>query len=218
MDVDSPLSSDALLSSTEIASRLLEGSAVRHPQSDLVLFAMARSVDGMDGHCERVSAFAGWLGEQMDLPEEQIAALHKAGYVHDIGKIGIPPDLLAKTGPLTEQEWAQVRQHSIIGERMCEPFESFRNVLPIIRHHHERLDGTGYPDGLRGEQIPLAARILQTIDIFDALTNPRTYRRAVSTEEAMQIMHAEVCKGWWDPIVFSEFKLMLKACGHRLSG
>jgi putative two-component system response regulator len=91
-----------------------------------------------------------------------------------------------------------MEQHPIIGERICAPMKSFRRVLPIIRHHHEKLDGSGYPDGLKGEDIPMTARILQTVDVYDALTTDRPYRKALSSQEALSIMRSEVKKGWWD--------------------
>ena len=98
-----------------------------------------------------------------------------------------------------------------IGERICAPLKSFRLVLPVIRHHHERFDGSGYPDGLRGEEIPLTARVLQVVDVYDALTTQRPYKSALSQTEALTLMEAEVEKGWWDPNVFTEFQQMSRA-------
>ena len=102
-----------------------------------------------------------------------------------------------------------MRQHPVVGERICAPLKSFRLVLPIIRHHHEKLDGTGYPDGLKGEEIPITARILQIVDVYDALTTARPYKRALSSVEALEIMAQEVRQGWWDVNVFSEFKNLI---------
>jgi len=109
-------------------------------------------------------------------------------------------------GGLTDEEWKVMKQHPIIGERICRPLKTFRLVLPIIRHHHEKLDGSGYPDGLMGEQIPLTARILQTVDIYDALTTDRPYRKALPPEEAFAVMREEVKRGWWDRSLVDEFE------------
>jgi putative two-component system response regulator len=127
-----------------------------------------------------------------------------------VGKIAVPDAILLKPGRLTEEEWKIVRAHPVIGERICEPLKSFRLVLPIIRHHHEKLNGSGYPDGLRGDAIPLTARILQVVDVFDALTTERPYKKAFSTSEALQTMREEVAKGWWDPNVFDHFERLVR--------
>ena len=147
-------------------------------------------------------------GERIGLPEHQIVALRRAGIVHDIGKVAVPDNLLLKAGSLTQEEWKIMREHPVVGERICAPLKSFRLVLPIIRHHHERVDGSGYPDGLKGEQIPVMARVLQIVDVYDALTTQRPYKRAFSASEALEIMANEVSKGWWDPHIFAEFQQM----------
>src|SRR6267143_591749 len=142
-------------------------------RAESVLFTLARSIEGKDpythGHCERLAEYSARLGEQLNLPEEQLVALRRAGIVHDVGKVAIPDAILLKPGRLTPEEWIIIREHSVIGERICAPLKSFRLVLPIIRHHHEKLDGSGYPDGLRGGAIPVAARVLQIVDVYDAL-------------------------------------------------
>jgi putative two-component system response regulator len=129
--------------------------------------------------------------------------------MHDIGKVAVPDAVLLKSGPLTEEEWATMRMHPIEGERICAGLNAFRRVLPIIRHHHEKMDGSGYPDGLKGEEIPMSARVLQIVDIFDALTTSRPYKPAMSVPRALEIMREEVAKGWRDPRVFEEFRDML---------
>jgi putative two-component system response regulator len=178
-------------------------------RAESVLFALARSIEGKDpytqDHCARLSDYASRLGERFRLPPDQLTALHRAGIVHDIGKVAVPDAILLKPGRLTEEEWTIMRQHPVVGERICAPLKSFRLVLPIIRHHHEKLDGTGYPDGLKDEEIPITARILQIVDVYDALTTARPYKRAISAVEALEIMAQEVRRGWWDSNVFSEF-------------
>ena len=182
-------------------------------RAELVLFALARSIEGKDtytqGHCERLSEYASALAEHLKLPEDEIIALRRAGVVHDVGKVAVPDAILLKPGRLTEEEWKVMREHPVVGERICAPLKSFRLVLPIIRHHHEKLDGTGYPDGLKGEAIPLTARILQIVDVYDALTTARPYKPAMSATDALQMMGEEVQKGWWDPNIFSQFKTLI---------
>ena len=181
-------------------------------RAESVLFPLARSIEGKDpythGHCERLSEYSARLGEHLALSEDQLTALRRAGVVHDIGKIAVPDAILLKPGPLTAEEWTLIREHPVVGERICAPLKSFRFVLPIIRHHHEKFDGSGYPDGLKGEAIPLTARVLQIVDVYDALTTQRPYKRALSRPEALEIMAEEVQKGWWDPGIFQKFRHM----------
>ena len=170
--------------------------------AETVLCSLAHSIEAKDpyteGHCERLSRYSIALAERLGLPEEQRVALRRAGVVHDIGKVAVPEQILLKPGPLDPDERRIMENHPVIGERICAPLKSFRFVLPIIRHHHERMDGTGYPDHLKGSHIPLSARVLQTVDIYDALTTQRPYRKALSSQEALSIVREEVRRGWWD--------------------
>jgi putative two-component system response regulator len=184
-------------------------------RAEAVLFTLARSIEGKDpythGHCERLSEGSSRLGAHLGLAEDEITALRRAGVVHDIGKVAVPDAILLKPGKLSEEEWKLMREHSVVGERICAPLKSFRLVLPIIRHHHEKLDGSGYPDGLRGDAIPMTARILQIVDVYDALTTERPYKRAFSIADALQTMREEVDKGWWDRRIFDEFEQLIKS-------
>lgn len=179
-------------------------------RAEAIVFTLARSIEERDphteGHCERLSLYASRLGERLGLSSEQITALHRAGIVHDIGKVVVPDAILLKQGPLTPEEWAVMRKHPETGERICSGLKAFRLVLPIIRHHHEKLDGSGYPDGLSGEQIPITARILQVVDVYDALTTDRPYRAALLPEYALERIRREVDQGWWDAHVFDVFR------------
>src|SRR6195256_3491714 len=165
-------------------------------RAESVLFSLARSIEGKDpythGHCERLSDYSARLGEHLGLSEDQLIALRRAGIVHDVGKIAVPDAILLKPGSLTAAEWTLIREHPVVGERICAPLKSFRFVLPIIRHHHEKFDGSGYPDGLRGEEIPVTARVLQVVDVYDALTTDRPYKKAFSITDALQTMKEEV--------------------------
>jgi putative two-component system response regulator len=184
-------------------------------RAESVLFSLARSIEGKDpcthGHCERLADYSARLGEQLGLTEDQITALRRAGVVHDVGKVAVPDAILLKPGRLTPDEWTIIREHSVVGERICAPLKSFRLVLPIIRHHHEKLDGSGYPDGLRGDAIPITARILQIVDVYDALTTERPYKRAFSIADSLQTMKEEVAKGWWDPHIFEQFEQLVRS-------
>jgi len=184
-------------------------------RAEAVLFTLARSIEGKDpythGHCERLSEGSTRLGAHLGLAEDEVTALRRAGVVHDIGKVAVPDAILLKPGKLTEDEWKLMREHSVVGERICAPLKSFRLVLPIIRHHHEKLDGSGYPDGLRGDAIPMTARILQIVDVYDALTTVRPYKRAFSIADAFQTMREEVDKGWWDRHIFDQFEQLIKS-------
>ncbi len=186
-------------------------------RAEAVLFTMARAIEERDkyteGHCERLSGYGSALGERLGLPEDEVTSLRQGGIVHDIGKISVPDRILHKKGPLEANERAVMEQHPLTGERICESLKSFRLLLPIIRHHHEKLDGSGYPDRLRGEEIPMTARILQVVDVFDALHTERPYREALSVEVSLDVLDEEVDRGWWDRNIFEEFRDMVQN-GH----
>lgn len=177
--------------------------------SETVLFSLAQSVEERDPslgqHCQRLALMAAAMGVTLGLPPQDILALQRGGYLHDVGKVAIPDSILFKAGPLTPEEWEIMKSHAERGERICSNMRSLATVLPIIRHHHEKWDGSGYPDGLKGEQIPLSARILQLADIYDALTTARPYKRAFSSEEALQIIIDEGKRGWRDQKLVETF-------------
>jgi putative two-component system response regulator len=181
--------------------------------AETVLCSLALSIEAKDpyteGHCDRLSKYSLALAGRLGLPAELQVALRRAGIVHDIGKVAVPDQILLKPGPLTADEWRVMKKHPLVGERICAPLKSFRHVLPVIRHHHEKLDGSGYPDGLTGEQIPLSARVLQTVDVYDALTTARPYRKALSPKEAFAVMREEVKRGWWDGSMLNQFEAVI---------
>jgi putative two-component system response regulator len=179
-----------------------------------VLFSLAYSIEARDpytrGHCERLSEMSAQLGKNVGLPDEYIKALRRAGIVHDIGKVAVPDAILLKAGPLSKGELQVMQMHPIIGERICAPLRTFRLVLPVIRHHHEKHDGSGYPDRLRGTEIPLTAAILQLVDVYDALTTDRPYRAAIPRDLALHTMEQEASRGWWDRDLFVAFSGMIR--------
>jgi putative two-component system response regulator len=180
-----------------------------------VLFALALSIEAKDpyteGHCDRLAESSEALGKRLSLSAEERIALRRGGVVHDIGKVAVPDQILLKPGPLTPEERKVMQQHTIVGAGICSPLKSFRSVVPIIRHHHEKIDGSGYPDGLKGDAIPLTARILQTVDIYDALTTDRPYRKAMTPDRAFALMREEVKRGWWDGKLVDELEAMVQA-------
>ncbi len=180
--------------------------------AEQILFSIARTIEARDegtgDHCERLARQAVRFGHRLGFSEEDLRALKRGGYLHDLGKIGIPDAILLKPGRLTDEEFAIIRRHVEIGVAICTPLRSLRSALPIIRHHHERWNGTGYPDGLAGTEIPLLARVFQQVDIFDALTSDRCYREAMSIGGALEVMAEETAKGWLDPELWLEFRRM----------
>ncbi len=183
-------------------------------EAETILLALAQTVEHRDQytgkHCQRLAVASVMLGEALGLGSQDLTALYRGGYLHDIGKIAIPDAVLFKQGALSEAEWAIMRSHPIRGEEICRPMQSLAPVLPIIRSHHERWDGSGYPDGLAGENIPLLARILQVADIYDALVTERPYKPALTPEEAFAVMEKEVRRGWRDPELVSLFASVIQ--------
>ncbi len=181
--------------------------------ADSVLCTLGLIVEGRDpyteGHCERLASRAADLGRHLGLDEDSILALRRGGYLHDLGKIAVPDAILKKGSDLTPEEWAIMKLHPVTGENICKPLKSLRLVLPIIRHHHEHADGSGYPDGLRAGEIPLLPRVLQVVDVYDALTTARTYKPALSHDRAAQTMREEAHQGLWDAELVNEFFSML---------
>ena len=184
-------------------------------EAETILFALAQAVERRDKctglHCERLASYSVKLGEALGLPQHDLVALHRGGFLHDIGKISVPDAILFKTGSLTPEEWDTMRKHTTEGEQICKTMRSLAPVLPIIRNHHERSDGSGYPDGLAGSNIPLLAQILQVVDIFDALTSVRSYKSAFTQAEALEIMAKEAQRGWRDPELVSCFTHLMNS-------
>jgi putative two-component system response regulator len=160
-----------------------------------VIAALANAVEAKDAttelHCQRLAGFAHQLGMRAGLVPAELKGLVFGALLHDIGKIGVSDAILTKAGPLNRQEWAEMRLHPLIGERICEPLATASQFSPIVRHHHERWDGKGYPDGLRGEDIPIGARIVGLVDAYDAIIHDRPYRPARSIPEALDEIRRE---------------------------
>ena len=172
------------------------------------LTALARAVDAKSpwtaGHSERVTKLALQIAQELGFPEEEIDNLHRGGLLHDIGKIGVPAKILDKKGILTTKEYRIICEHPRMGTRILEPINAYKDVLGLVLHHHERFDGTGYPDGLAGEDISLATRILSVADVFDALISDRPYRAGMKMEEVLEFVEQEKGKQF-DPGVVQAF-------------
>jgi putative two-component system response regulator len=183
--------------------------------AEAVIVSLALTIEARDqyteGHCHRLAAYASTLGRHLGLPEDDVSALARGGFLHDIGKVGIPDAVLLKAGRLTPAEYDVMKQHTVIGDRLCGELRSLLRVRPIVRHHHERLDGSGYPDGLQGDEIPLLAQIVGIVDVFDALTTARPYRRPKSATAAVDEIRAEVARGLHSPDLVDAFNGLVAA-------
>jgi putative two-component system response regulator len=165
-----------------------------------LMLSLAVTIEARDpatkGHCDRLARYAVSLGEALGVGEDQQRALHLGGFLHDVGKIGVRDAVLLKPAPLNGDELVQMQQHPLIGDALCGHLRSLRAVRPIVRHHHERPDGSGYPDGLRGDEIPLLASIVGVVDAYDALTTARPYKAAFTRERACWELREEARRGW----------------------
>ena len=180
-----------------------------------LIMAMALLIEARDGntegHCHRMANYATALGRALNLGEDDLHALHRGGFLHDIGMLAIPDEVLRKSGPLDRQEFELMKSHTTVGDSLCGNLRSLEPVRPIIRHHHERLDGSGYPDGLAGDDIPLIAQIIGVVDVYDAVTTRRPYQGAHSTQEAIDILRGQVVRGWRRPDLVDTFATLVES-------
>jgi putative two-component system response regulator len=189
--------------------------------AESVILSLARTIEARDsytqGHCERLAVYATALGAHLGLSTDQQRALNRGGYLHDVGKVGIPDAILLKPGPLDAAERAAMEQHTVIGDTICRGLRLLDDVTPIVRQHHERTDGTGYPDRLSGDAIPLLAQLMGIVDVYDALTTVRRYRTALTPEQACDELLAEVRRGWKSARLVEAFVSIVPAVTATLS-
>jgi putative nucleotidyltransferase with HDIG domain len=182
------------------------------------LLALASALEAKDaythGHSARVAELSRRIAMAVGLDGDDVAAIGEAGLLHDIGKIGVPEPTLRKPGPLTEDEWQTMRRHPVVGAQIVAPVDVFARASPLIRHHHERWDGSGYPDGLAGHAIPFGARIVAVADVFDALTSTRPYRAPVGRDAALAHLLAEAGRTLDADVVAASVALLR---GHDLT-
>jgi cyclic di-GMP phosphodiesterase len=190
--------------------------------AESVILSLALTVEARDattsGHCQRLARYATMLGAALRLGNEEISALHRGGYLHDLGKIAISDAVLLKPHRLTESEYTEMKKHTVIGEKLCGPLRSLALVRPIVRHHHERLDGSGYPDQLRGSEVPLLAQIVGIVDAFDAITTNRPYRRAQPERFAFEQLRADAARGLCSRDLVETFIAALEAQPDDVAG
>lgn len=185
-----------------------------------LVFTLARAVEDRDhssvGLAEKVAHWSMQLGTVLQLPDPDLTDLYKAALLHDVGSVGVPVDVLSKQARLDPAEYNAVKRHPVMGEEILRALPRANQLLPAVRHHHERIDGTGYPDGLRGEAIPLFARIIAIADTFVALTSDRPYRRRRTREEAIEVLRQGAGKQW-DADLVSRFLPLVQADGEAVS-
>ena len=188
--------------------------------AESVILSLGLTVEARDantsGHCERMAAYAAAFGAHLELPDEDVAALHRGGYLHDVGKVGVPDAILLKPGRLTPEETLIMQRHTAIGDALCGDLRLLRLVRPIVRHHHERLDGSGYPDHLRGNDVPLLAQITGIVDVYDALTTARIYRPApLPPDAACAELLEEAHRGWRSLDLIEKFIALQRGGGLK---
>ena len=188
-------------------------------EAEKVIVALARTIDARDpytaGHSERVSIYAGALGRQIGMPEAELTALRQGCLFHDLGKIAIRDEVLLKPGPLTPEEYEEMKRHTVLGRDLLQPMKTLARALPVVYHHHERFDGSGYPEGLSGETIPRIARAAAIADAFDGMTSDRPYRDGLFGREALDALENETRAGLWDQALVEEFRGVMETLPRR---
>lgn len=183
--------------------------------AEAILYTLARTIEAKDpytmGHADRVAQYGVKLGKHMGVSAYDAQILRQGGMLHDIGKLAIPDAILLKPGRYTPEEFSVMKRHPTLGCDICGKLRSVRDALPLIRHHHEKLDGSGYPDGLRQDAIPPLVRIVSIVDIYDALRSQRSYKEAFTVDKSFEIMWQEVEKGWWDRTLLSAWEALIRS-------
>ncbi len=198
----------------ELCARVASLARLKRYTDDLdsaasIITTLAVMIDARDGqsegHCHRMANYAMAIGRGLGLEPADLQVLHRGGFLHDIGMLAIPLSVVQKRGPLDPAEFALIKSHTVVGDQLCRNLRSLQPVRPIIRHHHERLDGSGYPDGLRGDNVPLLAQIIGIVDVYDALTSARPYQTTQSSAEALDVLRDHVGRGWRRADIVEEF-------------
>jgi HD-GYP domain-containing protein (c-di-GMP phosphodiesterase class II) len=193
--------------------------ALRHVEHSLesTVATMVRAVEVKDpytaGHSARVQQYSVWIGEKLGLSRYELRILSHGALIHDVGKIGIPDAILLKPSLLTAEEYDRIKLHTVHGANIVAEIDLFKDCVPIVRWHHERLDGSGYPDGLSGDDIPFLTRIVAIADVFDAMTSNRSYRDMIPVNQALETMARDVAAGKLDAIAFDALRTVVEERG-----
>ncbi len=185
--------------------------------AEKIIFTLATVVEARDqytiDHCKRMAHYGTLLAERLGLDAEQIQIIQRGAYLHDIGKVAVADNILLKKSKLDDQEFLQIKEHTLIGEKICQPLRTLKPILPIIRSHHERYDGSGYPDGLKGEHIPQIAQIIALVDCYDAMTTTRPYREALAHTTVIDTFEEDIKNGLWESQTATAFIDLIKKNG-----
>src|SRR3954447_13370555 len=209
-----PVDSQELIARVGAAARLKRYTDDLDSAASIVmtLAVMIEARDGVtEGHCHRMANYATAIGRALGLGAADLQALHRGGFLHDIGMLAIPPSVLLKTGALEPEEFERVKSHTVVGDDLCRNLRSLQPVRPIVRHHHERRDGSGYPDQLKEDQIPLLAQIISVVDTYDAVTHNRPYQQTQSPADAIRLLRREADQGLRDAALVETFARIVTA-------
>ena len=210
---------------SELLARVRSLVSIKRYTDDLdsaesVIISLALTIEARDpytdGHCQRLARYASALAQRLALPENDRAALQRAGFLHDIGKVAVPDAILFKPAQLTRDEFHIIKGHAVVGDKLCGELRLLAPVRPIVRSHHERLDASGYPDGLHGDDVPLLAQILAIVDVYDAVTTTRPYRVAWTPVRAFEELEREAAIGKHDRELVRQFVALAESGGLTL--
>ena len=211
-----PVAADELLPRVK-SLVLLKHFADEHEHAEQVILMLAKTIDARDsytaGHSGRVAQYACDVAERLGQKPAEIEDIRRGALFHDIGKIVVPDSVLKKVGPLTAEERLTINQHPVAGCELLSGMKTMRRILPIVYHHHERLDGSGYPDGISGGDIPQVVRIVSVANVFDVLTTTRAYRPAMTFEQAWNVIDEDVARGRLDPDLVKALKEVVATTG-----
>ncbi len=206
-----PFDPDELLARVRVATRVTAYTSDLDSAASIVMTvtAMIEARESSPGHCYRMANYATALGRAIHLSDADLQALYRGAFLHDIGMLSIPDGILHKDGRLEPEEYEIIKSHPVIGDALCANLRTLHPVRPIVRHHHERLDGSGYPDGLRGDDVPLLAQIVSIVDLFEAITMGREYTEARTPHDALKVLRHETQCGWRRPDLVDAFSTLV---------